>query len=78
MPKQVHQCGQCDARMRIYGHIRIPREFARPKKSYYGKRRTESASAATPNFALRGRLSARDPNPVPEIRATFPRVGGES
>jgi DNA modification methylase len=52
--------------------------FQPNEKSYNGQRRTESGSAARRNFAVGGRLSARVPNPVPEIRPTFPRVGGES
>jgi hypothetical protein len=69
------QRGRCYV---VCGHVRIPREFARPGKPYYGKRRTESASRVTLDFALSERLSACVPNPVSEIRATFPRVGSES
>jgi hypothetical protein len=65
------QRGRCYV---VCGHIRIPREFVRPGKSYYGKRRTESASRVTLDFALSERLSTCDPNPVPEIRATLARL----
>src|ERR1700722_7592642 len=69
------QRGRCYV---VCGHIRIPWEFVRRGKSYYGKRRTESASRVTLDFALSERLSTCVPNPVSEIRATFPRVSRES
>ncbi len=87
-PKELHKAIELTARTLMWlhrgrcylecGHIRIPREFARPGKSYYGKRRTESASRVTLDFALSERLSACVPNAVSEIRATFPRDRSES